>query len=204
MKNLFLISVMACSAVPQLYSQGYIVPNGVHAGSGGLPGYEIDVLQNPTNGNYTGFTLIPAGRTPPSSLYINTFSFDYYLDEGVRVFLVSSNQPISQLAIQAGSYTELMYPNNYIFDSGLPFYLGLYTGETFPQNGIYPDPLFGWARLVNNQGVIQLLDSALVYKAAGIYAGTLNIIPEPSSSALAALGTLFLSSRRPRTWRRWT
>lgn len=89
-----------------------------------------------------------------------------------------------------------MSPNSYVFNSGIPFYLGVYTGETFPQNGIYSDPLFGWARLVNNQGVIEMLDSALVYKAEGIYAGTTTIIPEPSGIALTVLGMLALSFRR--------
>ena len=114
------------------------------------------------------------------------------------MFLVSANQPISQQAIQSGSYTELMYPNSYVFDSGSPFYLGLYTGESFPQNGIYSDPLFGWARLVNNRGVIEMLDGGLAYKAGGIYAGTQNLIPvpEPGEIGLIVLGGLVLSFAR--------
>ena len=112
--------------------------------------------------------------------------------------MVSLNNPISQQAIVTSSYPELTFPNNYVFNEGSPFYVGLYTGETLPQNGIYDDPLFGWARLVNNQGVIQMLDSALEYKGGGIYAGTQNIIPvpEPSELELAALGVLLFGFRR--------
>ena len=110
----------------------------------------------------------------------------------MRVFLVASIQPISLPPILANSYTELTYPNNYVFQDSSPFYVGLYTGETFSQNGIYSDPLFGWARLVNNQGGIQLLDSALAYKTGGIYAGTQILIPEPSGLALAVLGALLI------------
>jgi hypothetical protein len=198
MKKTLSIAVLLCCIICQLHSQGYIVPNGItYHGFDGL-GYEIQVLQNPTNSNYTGFALVPNGRTPPSSTYVNTFAFSQFLDEGVRVFLVSANQHISQQAIQSGSYTELLSPNSYVFGSGSPFYLGLYTGETFPQNGIYSDPLFGWARLVNNQGVIEMLDSALVYKAQGILAGTQTIIPEPSTFSLTALGALLLGLRRAR------
>ena len=174
-----------------------------------MPGYEIDVLQNPTNGNYTGFALTPSGRTPPTSLYINTFSFTYYLDEGVRVFFVSSNQPVSLQAIQSGSYTELMYPNNYVFANNSPFYVGLYTGPQWtsfpPTNPItYADPLFGWARLRNNQGVIELLGSALAYGSQGIYAGTQNMIPEPSGFALAVVATLLFGSRcKTKLWNKF-
>jgi hypothetical protein len=117
--------------------------------------------------------------------------------------LVSSNQPISLPPILANSYTELMSPNSYVFNHGSPFYLGFYTGyNPFSTNGtytgIYTDPLFGWAKLRNNQGVIELLDSALVYKADGIFAGTQNFVPEPSGFVLAALGALLLGYRQ---WR---
>jgi hypothetical protein len=81
-----------------------------------------------------------------------------------------------------------------VFEDGIPFYVGLYTGH-FPQNGIYQDPVFGWALFVNNQGVIQMLDSALEYGGAGIYAGTQTIIPEPCTIAFFALGSLLLASR---------
>lgn len=182
-------------AVLQLHSQGYIVPNGIVSNYGGLffPG-EIDVLHdpaNPTSGSsYTGFIFRPQGP--------NTFRFDPVLDVGVRVFLVSLNDSISLQPILAHSYTEPLNPNSYVFNSGSPFYVGLFTGnQNFaPPDGIYTDPLFGWAKLVNNQGVIQLLDSALVYKAEGIYTGTFNIIPEPSSFALGILGAVLFGMCR--------
>ena len=100
----------------------------------------------------------------------------------------------------SGDYPELTYPNTYIFDEGSPFYVGLYTGnvQNAPPNGIYNDPLFGWAELENVNGAIELLDSALEYQGGGIYAGTQNIIqiPEPSVLGLFALGGLFLGLRR--------
>jgi hypothetical protein len=175
----------ALASVLQLYSQGYIVPGGVTI----HPANTIYVLQNPTNSNYTGFIL--------HSQSANTFLFDPYLDEGVRTFLVSLGDPVSLQPILAQSYTELTYPNSYVFANGTPFYLGFYTGNTFPQNGIYSDPLFGWGKFVNSLGVIQMLDSALEYGGGGIFAGTQNIIaiPEPSVFALSALGALVLGWR---------
>ncbi len=185
------LAVFVFAASVQAKAQGYIVPNGVtYLGFGGLGGYETHVLQNPTNGNYTGFLLSPQSQT--------TFSFSVFLDEGVRVFQVSSNDPISLQPILANAYTELTYPNTYVFANGSTFYLGLYTGNTYPQNGIYNDPLFGWGEFVNNNGAIQMLNSALEYGGGGIYAGTQNItpvVPEPSTFWLLTLGILFLGWR---------
>lgn len=184
-----------------LPGQGYIVPNGVtYSGPFlGLPGFGITVTYNPTDGYTTGFSLDPIGKTQPT-VYTNTFEYHYILDVGVRAFLVSPNQAISQQAIQSGSYTELMSFTDYVFNDNSPFYVGLYTGNQnfYPPDGIYSDPLFGWARLVNNQGVIQLLDSALSYKAGGIYVGTQNLIPVPEPSGVALL---FLSGSAWGIWR---
>jgi hypothetical protein len=198
MKRLTFTALVLGAAI-QLRAQGYIVPNGVTYVGGSLgTGYGVNVVRDPTNGYTTGFVLVPESKTPPGSAYTNTYRFDPIIDVSVRVFLISSNQPITQQAIQLGSYAELMVPNSYVFNNNAPFYVGLYTGNQnfYPPNGIYSDPLFGWARLVNNQGVIEMLDSALVYKAQGILAGTQTIIPEPSTVSLAALGALLLGLRR--------
>lgn len=161
--------------------QGYFVPNGVVTNV--YPG-EISVMHDPINLRYTGFELRPVNTTQPT-VYTNTFLFNPVIDVSVRVFLVSVGDPITEQAIQSGSYTELMF-QNYVFDHASPFYVGLYTGNQnfYPPDGIYSDPLFGWARLVNNQGVIELLDSALAYRAQGILVGTQRIIPEPSTFSL--------------------
>jgi hypothetical protein len=86
----------------------------------------------------------------------------------------------------------LAYQGSYVLNHNSPVYVGLYTGNMlfYPPSGIFTDPLFGWAQLVNNRGVIEMLDSALVYKAEGIFAGTLTVILEPSAAALLALGGL--------------
>lgn len=195
------LATLVCllAAMLQLHAQGYIEPNGVtFNGFDGL-GYSVFVIQNPTNGDYTGFDLNPNGKTPPASPYVNTYLFNPFLDEQVRTFLVSSNQPISLQPILSQSYLELTYPNSYVFANGIPFYLGFYTGFT-PQGGVYSNPVFGWGLFVNNQGVIQMLNSALEIEGGGIYAGTQNIIPvpEPSTFALVTLGASLLGFRR---WR---
>lgn len=176
------------------FSQGYIVPNGVLANAFNAGTNEIDVLHNPNNPTsdyYTGFNLVPVAA--------NTFQFDPIVDVGVRVFEVAPNNSITAATIQAADYTELLAPNDYTFANNVPFYLALYTGnEDFhPPTGVYTDPLFGWAELENINGSIQLLNSALEYQGAGIYAGTQTIIQpvtEPDELALVALGALLFVS----------
>ncbi len=183
-------TALILTAALRLNAQGFIVPNGVTIS----PINTIIVRQNPASSDYTGFSL--------DFRMADTFLFNPFLDEGVRTFLVSLNQPVSLQPILADSYTELRPSNTYVFANGSPFYVGLYTGYMpfDPQGhytGIYTSPLFGWAELVNNQGVIQLLDSALEYGGGGIFAGTQTIIPipEPSTFGLFGLGALLLGWR---------
>ena len=177
-----------------------VVYNGLVPGLG----YDIAVMHDIANTNYTQFLLNPVGKTQPT-FYTNTFSFGEFTDVGVRVFLVSSNDAISLQPILSQNWTELgASPSNYVFAAGVPFYVALYTGFNFaPPYPPYPpyqylDPVFGWAELENIGGTIQLLNSALEYGGGGIFAGTQNIIPvpEPSTFAMVALGGLLLGFRR--------
>jgi hypothetical protein len=184
--------VLAGGQISKMYADGYIVPNGVTTNF--LPG-EISVMWNPTDSFYTGFLFQNAGG--------NLFGFDVVANVGVRVFFVSLNDPVSLGPILGHSYTELIPGSTYSFTSS-SFYVGLYTGND-PSNpqpgGIYNDPLFGWARLRNNNGTIQLLDSALAYQSGGIIAGTQTLlpVPEPSVVALGVLGAAGMGYRR---WRK--
>ena len=94
------LSTVFCflGTVVRLYSQGYIVAGGVTIYQ---PGNIIHVIQNPSNGDYTGFFL--ETQSP------NTFRFDPFADEGVRTFLVSPNDPITLQAIQTSGYPELLF-----------------------------------------------------------------------------------------------
>ena len=143
----------------------------------------VDVLKNSTNGDFARFILGP-GIKVVGDEYETIFPYRPVFGESVRTFFASPSDPISQQTIEAGSYSELSMGDYYGFNLDVPFYLGVYTGYTndIPA-GSYSNPVFGWAEFVNHQGVIQLLDSALVMDGGGIYVGTQTIIPVPEPSA---------------------
>jgi|SRR5882724_6420982 len=149
-------------------------------------------MYDPVHSYYTGFSFKPES--------INTFDFGIVLDVGVRVFLVSPGDPISLQPILSGSYTELGSQPSYVFNKGVPFVVGLYTGnlQFHPPDGIYSDPLFGWVVLENVNGTIQLLNSALEYQGGGIIAGTQTIlpVPEPGTWGLLLCGAVLLGFGR--------
>lgn len=203
MKLKFVAVAFLLMTASRTFSQGYLVPNGVTwLGYAEGAGYGITVIQNPTNGDYTGFFLAPTGTT-------NTYQFDPFADEGVRTFLVSSNDSISLQPILALNYTELLSMNSYTFADGSIFYLGFYTGYNpwdshGNYTGIYTDTVFGWGEFVNNNGVIEMLGSGLEYGGGGIYAGTSSIIstPEPSEFVLIVVGASLLIFQRWKNDRR--
>ena len=84
-------------------------------------------------------------------------------------------------AILQGNYSELQLPH--AFEPDIPFYVGFYTGQAIRTNGIpafglglYTNAVFGWGKFVTRDDIIEMLDSALEYGGAGIYAGTQIII----------------------------
>ncbi len=196
-RRCFFVIYLALTAAVSAHSQGQIAPNGITYSLAGLDAV-IHIQQSSTSSDYTGFVLRPRFMTPGSSYY-TIFSFDpSATDEGVRTFFASLNEPISLEPIQAGAYTELLLGSYYGFDPGVPFYLGFYTGHTNgAAPGTYSNPVFGWGEFVNDQGVIQMLDAALVVEGGGIYVGTQTIIPipEPGVFSLSAVGALVLGRR---------
>src|SRR6266436_3210159 len=89
---LSLVAVAGCFLGQNLGLQGqsYIVPNGVVTNY--ISG-EISVIHDPTNHYYTGFRLDAVG--------VDLFQFNPVADIGVRVFLVSPNDPVSLQPILA-------------------------------------------------------------------------------------------------------
>jgi hypothetical protein len=189
------------ASILQARSEGYIVPNGIsfddHAGAFTT----VTIVRNPVNADSSHLSLRPGFKVFPG-IYYTLFSLFGFVDDSVRSFLVSANDPISLPAIQANSYTELTSGNYYFFDVNVPFYLGFYAGDTNGTpgyRGTYSNPAFGWGEFVNNNGVIEMLDSALEMEGGGIYAGTQQIIPvpEPAAFGLFGLGALLIGRSIP-------
>jgi len=198
-------AILACifAAILQAQSEGYIVPNGISYDDHRGAFTTVTILRNPSAGDVTRFALRPSFIVFPGPYY-TLFTPFASADNGVRTFLVSANDPISLPAIQAGSYNEVAFGNYYFFDVNVSFYLGFYAGVTngvpeYPgtYTGTYSNPVFGWGEFFNNNGVLQMLDSALEIEGGGIYAGTQQIIPipEPAVFGLICTGALLIGRR---------
>ena len=100
-------------------SQSYLAPGSItaHELQGGGGGLDVRAIQAPTNLDYC-FAFLPEGFPLPAQTS-NVYTFNVCLDEGVRAFLVASNVPIS---------TELRVGENRVFQPGVSFYAGFYTG----------------------------------------------------------------------------
>lgn len=125
------------------------------------------------------------------------------LDEGSELFLVKPGDLLSNHT--AGT----LLPSLLAFDAppvsvGQDFYLGAGTRS-------YTDPgyssgsdtwtSFGWSHLrVNQQGRLEILDSAMAFREGGIVVGTLHV-PEPSTWAMAGVGMALLAGRLRKTRR---
>ena len=135
MKTKWIILAGGLCAGSLLHGQGYIVANGVVTN---LFAGEID-LNWPAETQVNGFTFTPVGKT--SGVYTNVFTFEEPATIGVRVFLISSNQPLTLDIVNSSTYSEIsdslspIYPSNptNIFNANTPFYVGLYSGAQYPQ-----------------------------------------------------------------------
>ncbi len=74
------------------------------------------------------------------------------------------------------------------------FYLGIYTNSHLDNYaGVY-----GWALVRPSGTTLTLLDSAMAYHEQGIFIGTLNAVPEPTSLILLGSAGLLLGKRSRR------
>jgi len=83
------------------------VPNGITYSSAGSMA-RIDVLQNPTNGDFARFILTPEFKTVGDVYDTIFFPIGLYLERAFDVFGVTK-RPISLPSIEAGSYSEFIY-----------------------------------------------------------------------------------------------
>lgn len=125
---------------------------------------ELTAPQGQDFRDYTGFIF--SNVSDGQFLYGGSF-----LDEGVSVFLVESNDHFSEANIQNGEFTELIYGNEYSFPD--VFFFGIRT----PALGVdaeWFEPVYGWAEIRNLGGGFSLLNHAVAYSSKGIIVNTLD------------------------------
>ena len=177
--------LIGLTGTQSLEGQGFLVADGItvtgktYEGLGAF----VKVIQNPSNGDYTGFHI--------QRITFTSLCFLWLADEGVRTFRVSDGDSIDLQSLRSNNYAELSFGSPHSFTSGSTFMLGFYTGygpfDSTGYTGIYTSPVFGWARFMNFGGDVRYLEGALESGGAGIIAGTQTIIPVPEPSTLALL-----------------
>ena len=93
-------------------------------------------------------------------------------------------------ALFDGHYNDVF--SNLVINRGESVYLGF-----FIENHTL-DPLFGWVELGYDGKNVFVVNSAMETTGLGIYAGTGQVVPEPSTALLALVGISALCLRRRR------
>lgn len=146
------------------------------------------------------FTLYQnEGATDHTSMWFNfdgaTLSFETInIDESSGWYLTTYNEAFTTQTIQNGNhpvfYSSRTDPmNNDLPIEPGPFYLGIQTWRG-------TNEVFGWALMNNTGSELVMLDNAMAYGAEGIYIGTTQAIPEPTTLALLGAGGLALYATR--------
>ena len=176
----------------------------VNASAGAFALIVFQGLEFGMNGDPTGVSgsVLVTGTTA-TLLFSNTG-----LDEGSDWFATNQSDPFTRGTIDAGQFSPLVAQadNGFLFGSldvevDESFFLGVNTGNGFVDEiDFEPNRQhFGWGEfLVNQNGELQLLDSAVAYNQNGIFIGENVAIPEPSSGVLILVGAAVLPSRRRR------
>ena len=158
-------------------------------------GFVLSVLQTPESNDHTdiiGSTSV-AGST--AMLLFEGFS----LDEGSEWFATNQLDVFTRDTIVSGQFNLL---GSLAVEVNQSFFLGVNTGSGFVGND-YASAAnrqhFGWGEfLIDQDGELQLLDSAVAYDRNGILIGTSVAVPEPSSAFLILTGSAFFILRRSR------
>ena len=172
--------------------------------------FVLQVLQRPEfDGTSVDGEVTVSG--PTATLLLNASA----LDEGSDWYVTNPGDLFTRDSIDAGQFNflpiqiESAIPGGSLdVEVGESFFLGVNTGRSDDFFSGFGDPVvsfdairqhFGWGEfLINQNGELQILDSAVAYDLGGIVIGTSTAIPEPSSGLLMLAGTAFPFLRRSR------
>jgi len=162
--------------------------------------FSLTVFQTPEIGVNGDETFVFGAVTVADSTAMLLFE-GAVLDEGSDWFATNQGDLFTRETIDSGQFNTLIGgpqagPLTVAVDQ--PFFLGVNTGVD-PIDFLPKRQHFGWGEfLINQNGELQILDSAVAYDQGGIVVGTSVAIPEPSSGLLMLVGGVFLFLRQSR------
>jgi PEP-CTERM motif len=150
--------------------------------------YRFTVYQDQAGTDPTSILVELSGSTLTAITWNVDEEADYYLVPNLAVFTAAT--------IASGQFPPLFVVDHaYSLNVGFgDFYLGINTGQG--ASGGHPNRnVFGWAHFVNDQTGLHMIGNAVTYGNAGIIVGTTTVIPvpEPSTLALAGIGTCLIA-----------
>ena len=159
------------------------------------PGWEIQAWSNPNNTGDGGFLDLTISNLvlSPYNGTVGIGHIWYNVGNGAAVdpALVSTGTPFYALTPRT---VPPWTPGNIQLSLGQDFYLGFILEEGFSNTFRY-----GWAHLqLTSPTTLVLLGNAIEDSGSGIIAGTMTVVPEPSTLSLVAmsLGLLAQCFRR--------
>ena len=197
-KSVLLLMLLATPVFGQIVEDTNITVNS-NPGS-----FALEVLQSPESDVTQVFGEVAVSGSTATLLLNNTA-----LDEGSDWFVTNPGDLFTRDSIDAGQFNFLPITEpasgSLDVEVGESFFLGVNTGRSddfFSDDSVPFDVIrqhFGWGEfLINQNGELQILDSAVAYDLGGIVIGTSTAIPEPSSGLLMLAGAAFLFLRRSR------
>ena len=203
MRNFFaVLFILAPLMDSGLVAHGQIVQDTQIEVSSQAPNFTLTVFQDPTLGDPTSVFGDIAISGSSATLSITSIN----LDEGSDWFFAEHCDSFSEQTIANGDFDPLFdftaagvfttFPRQVTVGEG--FFLGVNTGVD-PINFTANRDIFGWAELlVDSNGDLLVLDSAVNYGPGGIVIGKSQAVsvPEPNCSVVLLIGGVLLSRRR--------
>ena len=179
---------------------GQIVEDTNITASSSLGSFNLTVFQTPDSGINGDFTGVLGSITVTGSTAMLVFEGSG-VDEGSDWFAADPGDLLTRDTIDSGQFNTLIdsaQMGALTVDVDQSFFLGVNTGVD-PINFSPLRQHFGWGEfLINQNGELQILDSAVAYDQVGIVVGENVAVPEPSSGLLMLAGAAFLFLRRSR------
>ncbi len=189
----FLLLAFSCVAGSMTCSQGVVVQNVVTIGPGSFGADQ----QLGTSAASFGVDAITSTRFDPTWVTAGLAFAYFHVQDGDALTWYTLD--LADAFVRNGAAT----PNNeFDLPNGASMLLGFWVDRDESHfnspNDLTLGDDYGWVRIQNQNGTLVAISSAMAQGGPGIYAGTLNTIPEPATTAVALSGAWLLGLRRRR------